>query len=93
VGSAGCGIATTREDRCADNEEAKKLPAVGYERDAVRRLENDIEVCGGDVRPARARRASNETESAINAELVSAASSGNKFETQVGNRKTPMWRD
>jgi len=93
VGSAGCGIATTRENRCADNEEEEKLPTVGYESDAVRRLENDIEVYDGDVCPARARRASNETEAAINTELVSAANSGHKFETQVGNRKTPMWRD
>jgi len=65
VGSAGCGIARTRQDRCADNEEAEKLPTVGYESDAVRRLENDIELIDGDVCPARARRASNKIESAI----------------------------
>ena len=38
--------ATEKKIRCATNDTAKKLPRVGYENEAVRRIGNDTESLG-----------------------------------------------
>jgi hypothetical protein len=87
LGSVGEDTAREEKTRCAINEKARKLPRVGYGNEAVRRIENDIEGIDGVVCPARARKASNETESSIQTELTSAAKGRNEFGAKSGIEK------
>lgn len=87
LGSVREGCRYEKRTRCAISDKARKLPSVGYESEAVRRIENDIEGIDGGVCPARARKASNETESSIQAELTSAAKGRNEFGAKSGIEK------